>query len=228
MNKLMIYIFTFTSSLVYSHTRLLTPTPRSSNSGIKNGPCGGLARSAVPTNVMGGTMMTVTWQETIDHPGKYILSFSTGQDLNFQQNVLATIIDTQDGAGGIPHMYSTQVMIPNIDCTTCTIQLIQSMEENPAAPSYYYSCADLNIQKQAAVPPPAPAPTPTPGGNESAQSSTLAQGPGVKFGQGCGIVKAVTAEGPSQMWHVLFVLLMMMIPGMSWMIMRQRALAHTK
>lgn len=201
------------SSLCWGHARLISPVPRNNNAGIKNGPCGGLSRSANPTVVQGGSTMTFQWEETINHPGRYIFSLSTANDLNFNQNVLATIVDQQDAGVALPHRYTAQITIPNINCPTCTIQLIQSMEENPAAPTYYYSCADINIQMTGA---PTPTPSPPSGGGEVVQSSSLPpQASAVKFGQGCGTVKAVATPQANLSW-LLTCLLTMLVPIIVW------------
>ena len=162
-------------------------------------------------------MMTLQWEETINHPGRYIFSLSMANDQNFNQNVLATIVDVQDAGVPLPHRYQAQIAIPNINCPTCTIQMIQSMEENPAAPSYYYSCADINIQMAGAPPPtPTPTPMPPPGGGEAIQSSNLpSQANAVKFGQGCGTVKAVATPQNNLNW-MLACVLMMLIPVLAW------------
>ena len=125
------------------HAGLSSPAPRNSNTGIKSAPCGGLARTNKPTVLTPGQDLVVNWKETIQHPGKFIISFSAANDANFQ--VLATIPDTQNSTADLPHMYSSTVKIPTTPCSACTLQLIQSMEENPAQPTYYYSCADIQI-----------------------------------------------------------------------------------
>ncbi|MFN8792233.1 MAG: hypothetical protein ACK5Y2_12330 [Bdellovibrionales bacterium] len=143
---------------------------------------------------------------------------SLANDQGFQNNVLATVLDNQNLGNNLPHRYQTQIVIPNIDCPTCTLQMIQSMEENPAMPTFYYSCADLIIRPAGApvpVPPPAPVPTPPPvvGPSEGAQGANLpGQGSnGVKFGQGgCGSVQKVSsAQNP---WAPLSVVLLLLIP----------------
>jgi hypothetical protein len=144
-----------------------------------------------PTTVAGGTAVTVNWVETIQHPGKFIFSLSNANDANFV--ILKQVLDNQDNPANIPHSYTTTVDIPNINCDTCTLQMIQSMEENPAAPTFYYSCADIKIVSATAPPlPPAPSvpPPPTSGGGNSSQSSqstNTSSAPSTKFG-GCGLV----------------------------------------
>jgi len=203
-------LFVFLPSLLFAHARLTFPQPRNNNAGIKAGPCGGLARSATPTNVVGGQMLTVQWQETINHPGRYIFSMSFANDLGFAQNILATIPDVQDD-GGLPHIYTAQIPIPNVNCSTCTIQMIQSMEENPVAPTYYYSCADINITQAAVVPPT----TPIDDGGLVTQSSSAPEKSFADFGGGCGTVKSVqtAAQNGPNYWLLLFGLL----PILTWL-----------
>ena len=222
MKFLTLIVIMISSSIGWSHARLLSPAPRNNNAGIKTGPCGGLARTATPTVVQGGALLTVQWEETVNHPGRYIFSLSQANDTGFAQNILATVIDVQNAGVPLPHRYQTQIMLPNIDCPTCTLQMIQSMEENPAAPTYYYSCADINISTTV-IPPPPP---PTPGPSETVQSSTLnPQLTEVKFGQGCGTVKATGTPNVNYKW-ILTCLLMMLIPTRTWA--RLRAVSISK
>lgn len=221
----------------WSHARLTFPVPRNNNSGIKTGPCGGLARSANPMVFKGGDTITVRWEETVQHPGRYIFSLSLANDQGFQNNVLATVIDVQDNPNNIPHLYQTQIKLPDIDCPACTFQMIQSMEENPARPTYYYSCADIVIQPSVAAqppPPPPPAPPTMPPGNEGTFSSSSGTSTsGVKFGQGCSMVQVTsdkTLQGSSlnsrsqQLPSGLYALLCLMllaIPGALWLQMKR-------
>jgi hypothetical protein len=137
--------------------------PRSADTGLKTAPCGNIARTATPKRFDPGSTITVQWQETINHPGHFEFSFSQANDLNFQ--LLKSVPDDQNNpipAGGNPHQYTTTVTLPNVQCTACTFRLIQVMEENPAMPSFYYSCADIQLMPASASPPPAPTPTPAP------------------------------------------------------------------
>ncbi len=147
---------------VFAHARIKVTgalVPRNNDAGIKTGPCGGVPRLAQPAVYPPGATITVTWEETINHPGRYEFYFSPANDQNFQ--LLQTVVDTQDG-GGLPHQYSTQLTLPNVQCTDCTLQMIQVMTENPANPSLYYSCADIRLQAGAPGPTPGPTPTPSP------------------------------------------------------------------
>lgn len=132
--------------------------PRSNNAGIKVGPCGGLARLANPAVYPPGATIQVDWEETINHPGRYEFYFSQANDANFV--LLRTIEDNQDTTNDLPHQYSTTITLPNVTCDACTLQMIQVMTENPAAPSLYFSCADIRLQSNAPMPPPVDDPNP--------------------------------------------------------------------
>ncbi|MEK6555618.1 MAG: SCE4755 family polysaccharide monooxygenase-like protein [Bdellovibrionota bacterium] len=145
LNKILLSLVILLSpTLTFAHTRLKPSTgilPRSTNSGIKSGPCGNLPASLNPPLLTGGQQLLVTWEETIEHPGRYEIYFSQANDSNF--TLLATIPDVQGGA--MPHQYSTTVTLPDVNCDNCTLQLIQVMTENPANPSLYYSCSDMKL-----------------------------------------------------------------------------------
>lgn len=150
-------IITFVITLLFAiqafpHARLKVSAgmfPRSTNSGIKSGPCGNLPRVVSPPTLNAGSTLTVTWEETIDHPGRFEFYFSKAGEANFV--LLKTVQDTQNG-GGLPHQYSTDIVLPNETCTDCTLQMIQVMTENPASPSLYYSCADMILMPSGTAP----------------------------------------------------------------------------
>jgi hypothetical protein len=150
-----------------AHSNLLATgnfPPRNASTGLKTAPCGGVARTAVNRVVAPGATVTVQWQETINHPGRFEFYFSPAGDANMV--LLKTVPDTQDTAivGTNYHMYSTTLTMPTTPCANCTLQMIQVMTENPLAPTNYYSCSDIQISS--VVPPgtsPAPVtPPPTP------------------------------------------------------------------
>ncbi|MGE0527635.1 MAG: SCE4755 family polysaccharide monooxygenase-like protein [Bdellovibrionales bacterium] len=130
----------------YGHARLKGSVlpPRSNNAGLKTGPCGGVSRTASPKVFQAGETITIEWEETVQHPGEFRFSFSRANDQNF--TLLKTVTDSQDGTKDLPHSYSTTITLPSQSCDACTIQMIQIMTENPANPSYYYSCADIKIE----------------------------------------------------------------------------------
>lgn len=136
--------------------------PRSDSTSLKAAPCGNVARTNAPTQLTAGDVITVQWRETINHPGHFELQYSEDGDQTW--TTLKSIPDTQNGTNDLPHQFSTQLTLPTKACAQCTVRLIQSMEENPAAPSYYYSCADVSLRAASvSLPvtlPPSPSPTP--------------------------------------------------------------------
>ncbi len=149
-------------NFAFAHARLLpggSLPPRNTNAGLKTGPCGGVARTLAPKSFVAGQDITVEWEETVNHPGRFEFYFSEAGDTNFQ--LLKSVPDTQD-SGDPPHRYSTSLTLPNLTCTACTIQMIQVMTENPALPRNYYSCADIQLTATPTQPGPNPIPTPSP------------------------------------------------------------------
>ena len=137
--------------------------PRNNNAGLKSGPCGQVPKQSAAPTLNAGEKIVVSWEETIDHPGRFEFRFSTDGDVTFSAPV--TIQDTANGP--TPHQYSVELTLPNVTCDNCTLQLIQVMTENPNNPSNYYSCADFKLVgggAPASTPPPIPSnPSPSPG-----------------------------------------------------------------
>lgn len=126
-------------ALALAHAHLLTPTPRNTLAN-KTGPCGA-ARTATSVNFAPGATITLTWAETINHPGHYRIALSPANDQGFDANILKDNIPNPAGAQA---NNATTVTLPTTPCTGCTLQLIQVMTNtNPA--SNYYSCADITI-----------------------------------------------------------------------------------
>src|SRR5207253_3266436 len=141
------------TSLAGAHARLKASDvikTRGTDPGVKIGPCGGLARVAQPAVLTSGQSITVTWEETIHHPGRFEFYFSPAGDANF--TLLKTVENTQND-NLVPHQYSTTMNLPNVTCDSCTFQMIQVMTENPASPTNYYSCADMQVKAAGGVVP---------------------------------------------------------------------------
>ena len=126
-------------ALALAHARLTNPVPRNTLAN-KTGPCG-VARTATSVAFAPGATITVSWTETIDHPGHYRIAFSPSNDQGFDANVLKDNIPNPAGAQAVN---STTVTLPTTPCTQCTLQLIQVMT-NTVPSSNYYSCADITI-----------------------------------------------------------------------------------
>jgi hypothetical protein len=151
------------STFSFAHSRLKASDMikiRSTDPGVKVGPCGGLARVAQPAVLNPGSTVTVFWEETIYHPGRFEFYFSEAGDQNF---VLLKTIQNNTAGTPVPHQFNTTLTLPNKTCTACTLQMIQVMTENPAMPTNYYSCADMQLKATTTTPDPTPTdPTPAP------------------------------------------------------------------
>ncbi|MGZ3723243.1 MAG: SCE4755 family polysaccharide monooxygenase-like protein [Bdellovibrionales bacterium] len=126
----------------------------------KVGPCGNIARTATNKVIAAGSKVRVDWLETIQHPGRYEFYLSTANDANFV--MIGSVPDNQDDQN-VPHVFNTMLQFPaGVTCANCTLQMIQVMTENPAAPTNYYSCADISLQSGVINPPAPLPPTPAP------------------------------------------------------------------
>lgn len=150
-------------SLGAAHVLLSYPRPRSSDDGLKSGPCGGVARTSNPTSLTSGQFVHVAWIETVPHPGTYEISFSPANDANFV--ILADKIENPPGLQN----GTLQVKLPNVRCDACTLRIIQWMTSAEAPPSPYYSCADISLQSAT---PPSDGGTPEPDGGVTEDAGT--------------------------------------------------------
>jgi MYXO-CTERM domain-containing protein len=138
-----------------AHIELASPTPRTAAQ--KDGPCGavGSVRGDDVTLLPAGGTVELRWDETIDHPGHFRISFDEdGQDgfvdpagyddLDSAPTVLLDGIEDRDGGG----IYTASITLPDLECTTCTLQLIQVMTDKPPygdGNDIYYQCADVEL-----------------------------------------------------------------------------------
>lgn len=182
MKKVLFLVFFLSGSLSYAHARLKASDEikiRSMNAGVKTGPCGGYPRVAQPAVLTAGQSVVVHWEETIYHPGRFEFYFSDAGETQF---TLLKSVENNQKSQPLPHQFSTTLTIPDVTCEQCTLQMIQVMAENPNNPTYYYSCADMQVQKGTSTTPtpsssptvtPTPTATPTPkipSGNEHCDS----------------------------------------------------------
>lgn len=122
----------------------ITP-PRSNDTGLKQKPCGNIARTQNPAIFKAGQTIEVEWEETVNHEGHFRIAFSPEGDLYFDDYVLLDNIPDTTNKG----FYSRQIKLPDniINCTDCTLQLEQIMTTlpNPGDGDFYYSCSDIEI-----------------------------------------------------------------------------------
>jgi len=196
----------------FGHARLLFPQPRNTSDGLKTGPCGNVLRTNTPTVLQPGQTLQVRWEETIDHPGYFLIEYSTDNDQTF--TLLANVVDNQVGA--LPHAFSTNVVVPNITCTACTLRLTQMMTENPALPRPYFSCADIQIG--AAGTPPVVNPPPSGQSGQSGSGSQENRHPIGKMAGGCNVAKAAPVSPSTLGWQ----LALWLLPGLAAAALRFR------
>jgi len=157
-----------------AHFALIAPASAlATEDGGKGGPpCGLGIESNVVTEVQGGHPLPLRLQEFIFHPGHYrvALAVKSRDELPPDPDVLADADGTSISASiqnspripvladGLlahtnppPNEWSTQVVLPNINCKRCTLQIIEFMAEH--GPSYFYHhCADLKITADPSLP----------------------------------------------------------------------------
>ncbi|MCB0420368.1 MAG: lytic polysaccharide monooxygenase [Bdellovibrionales bacterium] len=168
MKSLLFLIIFFESFISLGHTRWKlngTTPPRTDNSGIKSSgaPCG-TRKYNTRTKLKAGQTLTIEWEETIDHPGHYEIWFSEANDENWI--LLKQIADDQSGRDTTPHFFSNTIIVPNVTCTQCTLQIRQLMTDK-SPPSLYFSCADIDISPTHPVHGGSPSPEPNPPPNKT-------------------------------------------------------------
>jgi hypothetical protein len=144
------------------HILMLDPKPRTT--ALKVGPCGSLnsPKGPVVATYEPGETITVVWKETINHPGHYRISFDPDGHDDFVDPASFVEIYSNDAVlqDDIPDkttsqaIYEASVTLPDVECDTCTLQLIQVMTDKPPygdGNDLYYQCADIALV--APVPP---------------------------------------------------------------------------
>ena len=130
----------------------------------KQGPCGVNERGTKSHEFRPGETITVSLNETIDHPSHYRIAFNPDGDA-FEDPT-----SKDDKTGGHPFVLldnitdesaakqSVKVTLPNITCERCTLQLIQVMYDKagngfggndgvaPDNDDLYYACADIVLK----------------------------------------------------------------------------------
>ncbi len=160
-----------------AHLALRTPPSRYGDTVLKTGPCGrdGGARSANVAVLEAGSRLDVVWDEYIDHPGHFRISFDADGDDDFIDPLCLDECDSQsmsielysnhtvladgiaDTQGGVSR---ATVRLPDVECDNCTLQVIQVMYDKPPftipGNDIYYQCADLVLRRSPALPTPTP------------------------------------------------------------------------
>jgi hypothetical protein len=151
----------------------------------KAGPCGGTnADFGKPTyavsDVKGGSLLHVKVQETVYHPGHYRVALAVNSPTELPLDPKAQTMTNDKGAvmsvsaevmnpaappvladGLFQHNaktdqpFETDVAIPNINCRSCTLQVIEFMEQHPVnnpGQFTYHHCAVLHVTADPAKP----------------------------------------------------------------------------
>lgn len=168
------------ASQAWAHSNFTLPTPRNtvankgpnggvSTPGAVNGSCGidpntGLAVTRAPgqavTMLSTGQTYNLQWVETIAHTGYFQVWFSPNND-DSNMILLYDNIPHQSAPFTVPFNYKMNITIPNMPTSAGILRLIQVMLDNhPAAPTYYYSCANVQVVN-ASVPSPSPSSSPS-------------------------------------------------------------------
>ena len=143
-----------------AHLRVTEPAAR--HEYHKQGPCGAGAddaRGAEVHTFRPGQTITVRWNEFVDHPGHFRISFDPdGQDdfvdpagfddVSGGPAVLVDGIADRSGGGD----YEQEVSLPDLACERCTLQVIQVMSDKPPygdGNDLYYQCVDLVLAADA-------------------------------------------------------------------------------
>jgi hypothetical protein len=136
------------------------------------------ADAGTPTNtvskVQGGQPLHLKVQETVFHPGHYRVALAVNSRAELPADPEVTTRDSERGPwsvsakiqnpaqppvlvdnlwahtdrAAIAEPFETDIMIPNINCEKCTLQIIQFMAEharNRDGDFSYHHCADLQI-----------------------------------------------------------------------------------
>ena len=128
----------------------------------KIGPCGGGNATGVVTELAPGEPLTVTWTETVNHPGHFRVALDptgtddctdpvTENDMDITGNVVAYVPD--DGGSSFQHTFT----LPDVACDGCVLQVLQVMTDKlgngyggyPDNDDLYYWCADIAIKPTA-------------------------------------------------------------------------------
>ena len=163
----------------------------------KTGPCGGTNTdygkpSYAVTKAVGGSPLHLKVLETIYHPGHYRVALAVNSPTELPPDPKATTADSDRGPRSVSaeimspvqapvladglwaHQaqvdtpFETDLILPNISCKRCTLQIIQFMEQhavnNPGMFTYHH-CAALQITPDPKKPIDAAWPTERPDSN---------------------------------------------------------------
>lgn len=157
-----------------------------------------------------GQTINVSFTETINHPGRFIVQFSPGGGQGFWSpaNQLANVADSQSGG-----VRTLPIKLPATACDTCMMRVLQQMDDQPG--EFYVHCFDLKLTAAApgATPPAEPQPVAT-------LESTVNASDQPKFGGGCAMIKSIDKQDPPN----YLAMLLLLIPVLTFYYLRRHSL----
>ncbi|MCW5804500.1 MAG: lytic polysaccharide monooxygenase [Deltaproteobacteria bacterium] len=175
-NVLTSLLLLFAASEATAHIHLTNPKARTDSltGDQKDQHCGVIGQTRNPARVTTyrpGETITVTWMETINHPGHFRIAFQPSGDTfgippagNGPPSGFPSLDQTgqTDGAGALilkdfiaDGTLSTDITFPNMECDNCTLQFIQVMTDKPPytvdanSDDVYFNCADITLSNAA-------------------------------------------------------------------------------
>lgn len=150
--------------LLYPEPRELGSDRRSTNSNLKQGPCGQDRRNERTQTVSvfrPGETITVAWNEYVNHTSYYRIAFDVDGDDSFpvfagrfvsEKDDDPALLCPVDGHVILAYEFddrvrgdhSLEITLPNVECENCTLQVIQFMYGSSRP--YYFQCADLALR----------------------------------------------------------------------------------
>ena len=151
----------------------------------KPGPCGGTEADAgvsptgAITRVQGGQKLHIQLLEVIFHPGHYRIALAVNSRAELPKDPVVVTRETDKGPQSVSAKidnpptvpvladglwqhtsksaapFETDVQLPNINCPTCTLQIVEFMAEhgyNKEGGYSYHHCAVLNITADTSKP----------------------------------------------------------------------------
>jgi hypothetical protein len=168
--------------LAHAHFALMQPPSALANEDGGKGapPCAEGPNSNIVTAAQGGHPLAIRLSEFVYHPGHYrfALSVNSRSELPADPAVVEADGISLSAAiqnppkipvladGVFPHTnppdgdWQTIIILPNLNCDRCTLQIIEFMAEhgfNPGGGFFYHHCADLRITADTSLPPADPA-----------------------------------------------------------------------
>lgn len=217
-----------------AHIHLLQPLSRTDNpqgDPQKTRHCGDPGTTRIASRVTTfkpGQTITVMWQETIPHPGWSRVAFQPNGEMfpipkasngpagngtasNYPTEDLTGMTDPETGAIVLKDRIgdtelSVEVTLPDMECSNCTLQLIQVMTNAPPyqadvaldadADDIYYQCADITLAADAPDPGTNPMPDAgTGGGNNNGNGQGGEINGGCSTGNATGLLALLGLAG---------------------------------